>query len=373
MTKRIAFIATNDSVPWGGSEALWQQTALRMVKTGYRIGVSVVGWQPAVPQVEALAKAGCDVHYRWYNKKPVHRLRFKVYSQETYYRWLDQFKPDLAVISQASNLDGVGWMEACLARGIPFAPISQAATPSDWPVDQLAERLATTYRQSKACFFVSKNNVELTIKQIAVSLPQAQVVRNPFKVSYTANPSWPRENEPWKLACVGRLEPASKGQDLLLEVLSADKWRKRPLQITLFGKGTRQATLVRLKKLWQLDQIHFGNYVDDIESVWASHHGLILPSRYEGLPLAVVEAMLCARLCIVTNVSGNTELLEDNVHGFVAAAPKAEYLDEALERAWQQRENWYSLGQAAAVKVRQEVPADPIGEFVKKLEVLMKP
>lgn len=372
MTKRIAFISSNDSVPWGGSEALWHQTALRMVKKGYTVGVSVVGWKPLVSQVVELAEAGAKVNYRWYNKKPIHRLRFKLYRQETYYRWLDRFKPDLAIISQGSNTDGIGWLEACQARGIPFVPIVQAATDSEWPPDELSQRLATTYTQAKACFFVSQSNIDLTTKQFAVDLPHAQVIRNPFKVSYAAAPPWPQRTGVWKLACVGRLEPASKGQDLLFEVLSAEKWRQRSLHVTLFGKGTRQATIARLKDLWKLENVQFGSYVDNIESVWSEHHALVLPSRYEGLPIAMVEAMMCARPCIVTNVSGNTEILEDNIHGFVAAAPYSEFLDEALERAWQQRERWYEIGQAAAVKVRQAVSQDPVGEFVAKLENLFK-
>ncbi len=372
MTRRIAFIAVNQSAPWGGSEELWAQSALRMAKMGYAVGVNVQGWEPSVPQVDELAQAGCEIGYRWYNKTPLHLLRFKLYKSETYYRWLDRFKPDLAVISQASNIDGLGWMEACLSRNIPFAPIAEAAAPNYWPPDERAQRLKVAYERSAACYFVSQGNIDLTVKQIASDLAHAQVVRNPFKVAYDAAPAWPQSDEPLKLACVGRLEPFSKGQDLLFEVLRTEKWRARSLQITLYGNGTSKATLAGLKALWNLEQIKFGDYVDDVESIWANHHGLILPSRYEGLPLAVVEAMLCARPCIVTDVAGNTELIQDNVHGFIATAPHVGCLDQALERAWQQRDRWEAMGQAAAVQVRRLVARDPIGDFVRKLEDILK-
>ena len=372
MSKRIAFIAVNQSAPWGGSEELWAQSAMRAVQTGYEVGINVQGWQPTVPQIDALAQAGCNISYRWYNKTPFHLIQFKLYKEETYYRWLDRFKPELAVISQASNIDGIGWMEACAARNIPFIPISQAAAPNYWPSDELAKRLAVAYRQAIASCFVSQRNIDLTVTQIAANLPKAQVVRNPFNVSYDAALPWPKSAEPLKLACVGRLEPFSKGQDVLFEVLKQEKWRQRPLQVTLYGKGTSQSTLAKLKDLWQLDQVTFGAYVNDIESIWAAHHGLILPSRYEGLPLAVVEAMLCARPCIVTDVAGNTELIENNVHGFIADAPQIKCLDAALESAWQQRSRWQEIGQAAAVRVRQLVPRDPIGEFVSILETALK-
>lgn len=372
MTSRIAFIAANESAPWGGSEELWAQSALRMANAGYQVGVNVQGWQPSVPQVNALAQAGCEVGYRWYNKTPLHLLRFKLQKAETYYRWLDRFKPDLAVISQASNIDGIGWMEACMSRNIPFAPIANAAAPNYWPPDEVAERLSVAYRQSATCYFVSQRNIDLTVKQIATDLSYAEVVRNPFKVAYDAAPAWPEQSEPLKLACVGRLEPFSKGQDVLFDLLRAEKWRGRSLRITLYGNGTSKETLVRLKDLWNLEQITFGDYVNDVESIWANHHGLILPSRYEGLPLAVVEAMLCARICIVTDVAGNTELVQDNVHGFIAKAPHVDCLDEALERAWQQRGRWQEMGQAAAAQVRRLVPRDPVGDFVGRLEAVLK-
>ncbi len=53
-----------------------------------------------------------------------------------------------------------------------------------------------------------------------------------------------------------------------------------------------QKCLKRLKDLWSLEQVKFDGFVDNIEAIWASHHGLVLPSRFEGLPLAVIEAML---------------------------------------------------------------------------------
>ena len=373
MTKRVAFLAANTAVPWGGSEELWYQTATRMVKAGYDIAASVEGWEPAVSQIEALRRAGADVHYRWYNRTIYHLLQFKLSKGSIHQRWLNRFSPDLAVISQASNIDGVEWMEACIARNIPFVTIAQAAAPNYWPSDDIAARLAAAFQQSAGSFFVSQRNIDLTATQIAADIPKAKVVRNPFNVSYNAAPTWPEPAEPLKLACVGRLEPTSKGQDILFEVISAQKWRERPLQVTLYGKGLCQESLVRLKSMWKLDNVQFGSYVNNIEAVWEAHHGLILPSRYEGLPLAVVEAMLCARLCIVTDVAGNRELVEDNINGFIAAAPKVEFLDEALERAWQQRSRWYEMGQAAAKKVRACVPRDPIGAFVQQLEELIKP
>ena len=66
------------------------------------------------------------------------------------------------------------------------------------------------------------------------------------------------------------------------------------------------------------------------------------------MPLSVVEAMLCGRPCIVTDVAGNRELIRDNVNGFLAKAPTVELLDEAMNRAWENRHRLREMGEAAA-------------------------
>ncbi|HKT90418.1 MAG TPA: glycosyltransferase, partial [Candidatus Sulfotelmatobacter sp.] len=98
---------------------------------------------------------------------------------------------------------------------------------------------------------------------------------------------------------------------------------------------------------------------------------LVLPSRFEGMPLALVEAMLCGRAAIVTNVGGNGELVRDGVNGFIAKAPTVEFIDEALNRAWESRERLKEMGEKAALDVRRLIPADPTGEFVQELQQLV--
>jgi glycosyltransferase involved in cell wall biosynthesis len=115
------------------------------------------------------------------------------------------------------------------------------------------------------------------------------------------------------------------------------------------------------------ERVRFCGHIDNIESVWATHHALVLPSRYEGLPLAVVEAMHCGRPTIVTNVAGNAEIIEDGVTGFVAEAATEQHLHAALQRAWDQRQNWQKIGAAAAKAIKESVPADPAGDFAQSL------
>jgi len=93
----------------------------------------------------------------------------------------------------------------------------------------------------------------------------------------------------------------------------------------------------------------------------------VLSSRSEGLPLALVEAMLCGRPAIVTNAGGSAEIVEDNINGFIAHAPTTEAFDEALERAWARRSEWEQIGKGAAESIRKIVPFDPAAQFAKML------
>jgi glycosyltransferase involved in cell wall biosynthesis len=108
-------------------------------------------------------------------------------------------------------------------------------------------------------------------------------------------------------------------------------------------------------------------YEPNIESIWAAHHALILPSRGEGLPLALVEAMWCGRPAIVTDSGGNAEIVEEGVTGFVADWPNTKAINDALERAWQRRGAWCEMGMAAAEEIRKRLPDDPVGKFCDNL------
>jgi hypothetical protein len=184
----------------------------------------------------------------------------------------------------------------------------------------------------------------------------ASVVRNPFKVQWRQGHPWPSTADGWRLGCVGRLNVMEKGQDILLRVLASDKWRARRVSVTILGDGEQRRGLEGMAERLGLANVRFAGHGDDIDGFWARHHALVLPSRAEGLPLVLVEAMLAGRVPIVTDVGGNAELIEDGVTGFVAGAPAETCFDEALERAWTRRADWPAIGAAAAAAARKASP-----------------
>jgi glycosyltransferase involved in cell wall biosynthesis len=126
-----------------------------------------------------------------------------------------------------------------------------------------------------------------------------------------------------------------------------------------------------MAKTLELTNVEFAGHQNNIEEIWSKHHALVLPSRFEGMPLVVVEAMLCGRPCIATDVGGNRELIRDGINGFLAKAPTVELLDEAMNRAWDSRRQLMDMGNTAAIDVRQWVSKDPSEDFVRELSALV--
>jgi glycosyltransferase involved in cell wall biosynthesis len=96
-----------------------------------------------------------------------------------------------------------------------------------------------------------------------------------------------------------------------------------------------------------------------------------MPSRLEGLPLAMVEAMLCARPVVATDVAGHSEILEDGISGFLADAPTSVSMARALERFWERRSELKKMGESAASRIRDLIPADPVRVFSETVKVLL--
>jgi glycosyltransferase involved in cell wall biosynthesis len=284
---------------------------------------------------------------------------------------LSQLQPHMALVSQGGNLDGIDLADVCRQVGLPYVLLAQKAAEIFMTYDVGRALIRQVYEAARHCFFVSHHNLELTRRQLALPLPQATVVRNPVNVPLDAELPAPPTSDSWQLACVARLDILDKGQDILLQVLARPHWRGQPLHVTFFGSGPHHQGLVEMADFLGLTEVvSFAGHVPDVAAIWQTHHALVLPSRYEGLPLALAEAMLCGRPAIAADAGGVAELLLDNETGFLATAATPDAFDEALGRAWARRAEWPALGQRAAAHARTLVPLEAGADFAQLLLAL---
>lgn len=367
---------------WGGSEELWGATAATLAEAGHAVTVFKGRIDPRQPRIRRLRELSCPMHDL--NRLPglprkvsslISKVAYPVFwAQKATRLWLGLrwARPELAIVSQGGNADGVLLADVCRRMGVPYVLIAQKAAEVYWPPDKALPRVRLAYASARSCYFVSEHNRALTEDQLGERLPHASIVRNPFLVTWQERADWPAEDQGLRLACVGRLYPAEKGQDLLLRVLARDRWRDRSLSVTFFGEGPHRGALERMASSLGLKSVRFAGFVAEPQAIWNDHHGLVLPSRCEGLPLVLVEAMLCARVPIATSVGGHAEVVENGSTGFLAAAPTEDALDEALERAWQRRAEWRSIGSAASTRIRTLVPSDPAAVMAATLLDLLR-
>lgn len=351
--------------------------AAALAEQGHRVTVLKNKVDPDEPRIGRLRDLGCrivDVGRapflpRRLSDLLVTHFWLTAYAFQAFLLWwtLRRDRPNLAVVSQGGNMDGHFLAKRTRRLGLPYVLVIQKATDLYWPYDDSLVELRSIYRDARACYFVSRHNLRLTEEQLGMDLPRGAVVRNPFLVTWDRRDPWPDESEGLRLACVGRLYPREKGQDLILRVLAREKWRRRPLSVAFYGSGVHAEALRGMADYLQLGSVAFPGFSRDAASIWRDHHGLLLPSRAEGLPLVLVEAMLSGRVPIVTDVAGAAEVVTDGVNAFLAAAPTEDSLDEAMERAWQRRSEWRAIGDRAAADIRRHVPSDPPKAFAELL------
>jgi glycosyltransferase involved in cell wall biosynthesis len=362
---KFAFISTMDGWQWGGSEELWSQTAAQLKREGHDVQASVAHWPIRSEKIDTLVQQGVEIETRggqprniWRKLNPNFRRGFDR---------IKAFSPDLVIISQGYNAGGFDWAKNCIETGIPYALIVQCNYENWWFPDESLNEAVASYTGARKVFCVSHGNLNLLRFQVGEQLPNAEVVWNPYSVSPERVPDWPAEDGSFQLACVARLEPTAKGQDLLLRVFSREKWRERPVCLNFYGTGYYEQSLRRMAEMLQVN-VRFRGHVNDVEAIWARNHLLVLPSRYEGLPLVLVEAMWCARPSVVTDVGGNAELCVEGKTGFIASAPTESSIDGALELAWARRDEWQGIGKVARARADALVPKNPIGLFSEKLK-----
>lgn len=363
----FAFVSTMGGVPWAGSEELWCGAASRLLEMGHQVSANCVR-HPRIPEkLDSLRRKGARIHRR-HSASRMTRLRRCFQRGSKFARaaaWIRSECPDRVVISQSCQ-DGVAWGRACLDLSIPFDFITQVVAEFFWPDDKESGEAAEVMSKARRCFFVSKRNLELTERQLGIELPNAEVVWNPFAVPWAQDSPWPDQST-LRIACVARLDPRHKGQDLLIRALADSRWKSRDIHLSFVGEGSSRQSLQRLARTCGLKSVEFCGHRSDVANVWDHHHVLSIASRVEGMPLAAIEAMVCGRPCLLTDVGGNAELVSDGLTGWVASAPSVEAVSKALDRCWEQRESIERMGMRARRWVDANVPEDPCRDFAKAL------
>jgi len=131
------------------------------------------------------------------------------------------------------------------------------------------------------------------------------------------------------LVAAGRLE-YQKGFDLLIEALAIAK--DKNLCLHILGEGRQRPLLENMVKDTDLtDQIRFHGFVSDPYPFMRAADGFVLPSRFEGLPNALLEAMACGCPGIAFCCSGGiNEIIDNDKNGYAVEEGNVKALANVL-------------------------------------------
>ena len=153
--------------------------------------------------------------------------------------------------------------------------------------------------------------------------------------------------------CAGRLEE-QKGQDVLLDALAEVRRQGLEFVAVLAGDGSKRAALeARAQELGLEQRVRFPGQVEDLGPLLAAADAVALPSRWEGLPLVLLEAMVRARPVVATPVGGIPEVVEDGVHGRLVPVGDAAALAGVLAAFHQRPDEAVRMGRRGAARVRE--------------------
>ncbi len=198
-----------------------------------------------------------------------------------------------------------GW---CFTPGAPGGSLCKAA-----------EKVASLFSWKIIC--VSRFDLELAIK---AGIKREKLLYIPNGIKDTVKIADPARSG--LIVTVARFSPQKDYETLLLALsgLSAEAW--------MIGEGPLLGKIKSLAEKLNLSaRVKFKGFLEDVEEALARGGIFVLSSRWEGLPLSVIEAMRAGLPVVATDVGGVRELVKDGVNGFLVPPRNPGVLKERLK------------------------------------------
>jgi len=168
----------------------------------------------------------------------------------------------------------------------------------------------------------SKSEYNRAIYELKFKKSKVFLWNNSIENHKTLKPSNIKELPNEYICSVGR-PSFQKNLEMLIEAVFYVKKSVKNIHLVLLGSGLSSSYLLKIEKMIQKrsleNNIRLVSWLEREEALSIINDSVLYlsSSRYEGLPYTIIEALSMSKLCIVTNVDGNKDLIKDDYNGFL--------------------------------------------------------
>lgn len=164
-----------------------------------------------------------------------------------------------------------------------------------------------------------------------------------------------------QVVCVARLSP-EKGIDTLLSAWRLVIDQVPEAKLVILGDGPAREQLQKQIRELNLVGVEFMGQVQDVLPYLQRSGIFVLPSRSEGLPNALLQAMATGLACVATTVGGIPEVIQQGGNGYLVAPGDPNALSERLLELLADPEKRHRMGLAARQTVETHYTMDAMVE-----------
>lgn len=200
--------------------------------------------------------------------------------------------------------------------------------------DKVRLRLERWTAQADGTHFVavSRGVRDWCCRHIKVPQSRVELIYNGTDLSKAVADFPVRNNAPARIIMVGRFYRA-KGHDIALKALARVRDTGLDFRADFLGEGPLLEATQRLATELDLkDVVRFPGVSRVVPSILPKYDIFLMPSRYEGLGIAALEAMASYVPAVVTRVSGLEEVFKHEKNGLMAPPEDPEALAAMLIR-----------------------------------------
>ena len=266
---------------------------------------------------------------------------------------IDRYKPDI-VISHSSKA-GILTRIACSIKKIPnLFTVQGWAFEKGTPFFQYITGLTIEYllkSLSDKYYCVSENTASLGINKIGIKKEKIVICA---KLHEKRNLSVPDNTIFHNVLMVAGFR---KQKDHTTAIKAINKivniHRRKDIRFTFIGDGSERPHIETLINKYDLkDYIFLAGETTEMDKYYESCDIVILPTHYEGLPIALIEALQKAKPIIATNVSGVSEIIVEGYNGNLIEEYDYNALSDLIVRYYE--ENSFANMGANALQVYKE-------------------